>query len=192
MAATLPMAVGKGGGTFLRIAETPARAAKNGRSEAYHEKMKLHRILIAAASLAWASGAFGADFRGVKTVYLLPMSNGLDQYLAVRLTAGEILQVVTDPQKADAVFTDHVGETFEKNLDDLYGAAQKADENNSTESFARVGGSQRSKGTFFLVERKTRDVVWSDEESPKGTSATEMRRIADRVSTRLSKAIKGK
>jgi hypothetical protein len=155
--------------------------------------MKCCRLLIAAASLACVCGAIGADFRGVKTVYLLPMSGGLDQYLAVRLTNGEILQVVTDPQKADAIFTDHVGETFEKSLDDLYGAVPKdADNKASTPDFARVGGGQRSRGTFFLVDRKTRDVVWSDEEAPKGTSPTEMRRIAERVSGRLAKAIKGK
>jgi hypothetical protein len=155
--------------------------------------MKWCQILITAASLAGASGALGADFHGVKTVYLLPMSGGLDQYLAVRLTNGEILQVVTDPQKADALFTDHVGEAFEKSLDDLYGAVPKtADSKASGSDFARVGGGQHAQGTFFLVDRKTRDVVWSDEESPKGTSPTEMRRIAERVSSRLSKAIKGK
>ena len=152
------------------------------------------RILITAASLSWASCAIGADFHGVKTVYLLPMSGGLDQYLAVRLTNGEILQVVTDPQKADAIFTDHVGETFEKSLDDLYGVVPKTSDSDSAASsgFARVGGGQRSRGTFFLVDRKTRNVVWSDEEAPKGSSPAEMRRIAERVSGRLSKAIKGK
>jgi hypothetical protein len=162
--------------------------------EAYYGGMNWCRILIAAASLAWASGAIGADFRGVKTVYLLPMAGGLDQYLAVRLTNGEILQVVTDPQKADAIFTDHVGETFEKSLDDLYGVVPRTAEGDKAapSDFARVGGGQRSRGTFFLVDRKTRDVVWSDEEAPKGSSPAEMRRVAARVSGRLSKEIKGK
>lgn len=165
--------------------------AKGGK--AYHERMKRCQILIAAASLAWASCAFGADLHGVKTVYFLPMSGGLDQYLAVRLTSGGFLQVVTDPQKADALFTDHLGDAFEKSVDDLYGAVPKtADSNAASPAFARVGGGQHSQGTFFLVDRKTRDVVWSDEESPKGTSPTEMRRIAERVSSRLSKAVKGK
>lgn len=155
--------------------------------------MKWCRILIAAASLAWCSGATAADFRGVKTVYLLPMSGGADQYLAARLTSEGVLQVVTDPQKADALFTDHLGETFEKSVDELYGRVPKAgDSKDGEESFARVGGGQHSRGTFFLVERKTRDVLWSDAENPKGTSAEEMRKVAERVSSRLSKAMKGK
>jgi hypothetical protein len=154
--------------------------------------MKWCRILIAAASLSLASGAMGADLHGVKTVYLLPMAGGLDQYLASRLASGGILQVVTDPQKADAIFADHVGDSFEKSLDDLYGAVPKSGDSTSDTAFARVGGGQHSQGTFFLVDRKSRDVLWSDEETPKGTSPTEMRRIAERVSTKLSKTLKPK
>ena len=35
-------------------------------------------------------------------MYLLPMPNGLDQYLANRLTKVAFFQVVTDPKTADA------------------------------------------------------------------------------------------
>ncbi len=155
--------------------------------------MKWYRILITVASLACLSGAMAADLHGVKTVYLLPMSGGADQYLAARLTSGEILQVVTDPLKADAIFTDHLGETFEKSLDDLFGAVPKTrDQKSSDEPFARLGGSQHSRGTFFLVDRKTRDVLWSDAETPKGTSAEDVRHVTERVAIRLSKVMKGK
>ena len=65
-------------------------------------------------ALAWLASASAGDFRSVKTVYLLPMANGLDQYLASRLTSESVFQVVTDPKKADAVLTDHVGEGFEQ------------------------------------------------------------------------------
>ena len=51
-----------------------------------------------------------------------------DQYLAQQLTAGAVLQVVTNPRAADAVLTDHLGETFEQSLTDLYGAKPKADD----------------------------------------------------------------
>ena len=152
--------------------------------------MRWYRVLIAAASLAWGAGASGA-VRDVKTVYILPMAGGLDEYLAVRLTTGVVLQVVTDPQKADAILTDHLGESFQKSFDDLYGAAPPAG-SDSSQPFARVGGGRRSKGAFFLVDRKTRDVVWSDDERPKGNSADELRRIAGRISDRLNKAMKGK
>lgn len=199
MAVTVPVTVEEEG-TFLRIAETledpgetRRRRSKGADDEAYHEGMKWYRILIAASSLACASGAMGADFHGVKTVYLLPMSGGADQYLAARLTSGEVLQVVTDPLKADAIFTDHLGETFEKSLDDLFGAVPKTrDGKAGDEPFARLGGTQHSRGTFFLVDRKTRDVLWSDSETPKGTSAEDVRRVTERVASRLSKAMKAK
>jgi hypothetical protein len=132
--------------------------------------------------------ASGADFRGVvKTVYVMRMANGLDQYLAARLTSGSMFQVVTDPRKADAVITDHVGETFERSLDELFGSVSASQGSGSDQTFVRVQvGGQRSRGTYFLVARKTRDVLWSDEENPKDNSAKEMRRIASRIAKHLA------
>src|SRR5438270_355928 len=75
------------------------------------DSMKL--LVFLAASLTVSA----LDLGGVKTVYLLPMANGLDQFLAIKLTTGVILQVVTDPQKADAVLTDHVGGGLEQKLE---------------------------------------------------------------------------
>ena len=59
----------------------------------------MKHFLLAAAALAMSLGVSAAGLGDIKTVYLLPMSNGLDQYLAQQLTAGAVLQVVTDPQK---------------------------------------------------------------------------------------------
>ena len=145
---------------------------------------------VGAMVLGIAISAGAADLQSVKSVYLLPMANGMDQYLAGRLTAGSVIQVVTDPKKADAVLSDHVGETFEKSMDDLYGAVLTSKD--ASPAFARVGGGQRSRGTFFLVDRKTRDILWSDEEVPKGTSPKETRRIAARIADHLGKVLKGK
>src|SRR5678809_764458 len=64
--------------------------------------------LGALGALFTISGAHAQVF-GVKTVYLLPMAGGLDQYLALQLTSGGVLQVVTDPKKADAILTDGIG-----------------------------------------------------------------------------------
>ena len=44
-----------------------------------------------------------ADLASVKNVYVLKMARGLDQYLANRLTADHVFQIVTDPKLADAV-----------------------------------------------------------------------------------------
>jgi hypothetical protein len=71
-------------------------------------------IALLFSSLAIALAAPPkADLAQVHKVYLLPMTNGMDQYLANRLTGLGVFQVVTDPKKADAIFTDHIGEAFE-------------------------------------------------------------------------------
>ncbi len=153
------------------------------------------KILIGTMALAWVAAAGAADVHAVKTVYLLPMSNGLDQYLASSLTSDSVFQVVTDPKKADAVLTDHVGENFEQRLDELYGSTapkaekDKDDKNGDTTTFARVGGGQRSRGTYFLVDRNTRDVLWSDQELPKDNTVKETRRTAAHIANRLAKAL---
>ncbi len=196
------MTVEQCGGTSIRIAERGGIAERSEEAaydgdmtcEVAREVKTSRRILVAAAILAcavFAIRANAADLHAVKAVYLLSMANGMDQYLAGRLTAGSVIQVVTDPHKADAIFTDHVGETFEKSLDDLFGSVPVPKDGKATETFARVGGGQRSRGTFFLVDRKTRDILWSDEEIPKGTSPEETRRIAGRIADHLGKALKG-
>jgi len=148
--------------------------------------MKL--FLLLAASLA----ASALDLGGIKTVYMLPMANGLDQYLAIQLTTGSVLQVVTDPQKADAILTDHVGSSLEQKLDELYGQKKKEDQD--------VFGSQRpvsqsisrARGAIFLIDRKTRNVVWSDYEPLKNTTQPEVKHIAEKIVAKLAKDVKGK
>src|SRR5579871_6214385 len=61
-----------------------------------------------------------ADLGAAHSVFLMPMGHGLDQFIANRLTRMHVFQVVTDPAKADAIFTDHVDEIFEGKLKDLY------------------------------------------------------------------------
>ncbi|HEY1204319.1 MAG: hypothetical protein ABSH46_16780 [Bryobacteraceae bacterium] len=71
-------------------------------------------IAVLVSSLAVALAAPPkAELTQVHKVYLLPMTNGLEQYLANRLTSLGVFQVVTDPKKADAIFTDRIGEAFE-------------------------------------------------------------------------------
>jgi hypothetical protein len=138
--------------------------------------------------------ASGADLGDTKTVYLLPMGSGLDQFLAIRLTTGAQFQVVTDPQKADAVLTDRIGASFEQKLDELYTGTQKKEEESSF-----VGGGRpatqsisRGKGAIFLVDRKTRNVLWSTYAKAKNATPDEMHRLADRIAGRLEKDRKGK
>ena len=63
------------------------------------------------------------------------------------------MQVVTDPQKADAILTDHIGPAFEQKLDELYGKKRKGrghGANRHAERLARPrrdfpGGSQNAR-----------------------------------------------
>ena len=139
----------------------------------------------------------------VQSVYLLPMANGLDQFLASRLTTASVLQVVTDPKKADAVFTDHLGQSFERRFEELYPAPkpEPAPEQESSseagtqakrEERVRISSFGRGKGTVFLVDRKTRAVIWSTYEKPKNSSPEQLDRTAQRVAERLKRDLQGK
>lgn len=70
---------------------------------------------------------FGQDVSNIHSVYLLPMSKGMDQYLANELTREHVFQVVTSPKMADAVFTDRIGTSFEQQLSDLESEPAAAD-----------------------------------------------------------------
>ena len=94
----------------------------------------MRQFLFLVAALAMSMAGSAAGLSDVKTVYLMPMSNGLDQYLAVQLTTGAVLQVVVDPQRADAVLTDHLGESFEQSLAELYGGKPQNSDKDKTDA----------------------------------------------------------
>jgi len=144
----------------------------------------------------------GQNLWGVHSVYLLPMSRGLDQYLANRLTNQRVFQVVTDSKLADAVFTDRLGSAFENKLADLCGkpagpAARKESEDknelepaasrpaataNKLADPAAKSNLGRSKGMVFLVDPKSWHVLWSAFQPPRDSSSRQLDRIADIVS----------
>ena len=159
----------------------------------------MKHFLLAATALLMSTGLSAAGLGDIKAVYLLPMSSGLDQYLAQQLTASAVLQVVTDPQKADVILTDHLGESFEQSLADLYQPKPKADEKSADANedkgapVARSGmQGKRGRGTIFLVNRRTHEVLWSVYELPKDSRPAGLRRSAGRISDQLAKSIKGK
>jgi len=134
-----------------------------------------------------------AQVLGVKTVYLLPMAGGLDQYLALQLTSRGVLQVVTDPKKADAILTDAIGARLEESFNQLYGAP--VDKDKSDKDKTDVSDSARpnmrplssSRGLVFLVNRNTRDVLWSTFERPKNAEPGELKHVAAKIVERLAK-----
>ena len=155
--------------------------------------MKLSWI---AFVLAGALAVDGAGLAEIKTVYVLPMSSGLDQFLAIKLTTGGVMQVVTDPMKAEVVFTDHIGTSFEEKLNDMYGQKSKTDDKDkdATTTPARISSSPlaHGRGLIFMVDRKTRNVIWSAYVPPKNTTPDEMNHVAATIVTKLEKDRKAK
>jgi hypothetical protein len=154
-----------------------------------------------------------AELSAVHNVYLLPMSRGLDQYLANSLTNEKVFQVVTDPKLADAVFTDRIGGAFQTQLETMLPtpkseappAEAKADPKKSkdkdaderttliTETINKLDNPAinssfaRGKGTIFLVDVKSRQVIWSTFQPPATTAGKEMDRASSDVVKRLRK-----
>jgi len=157
--------------------------------------MKLFCALaLFAAGLA---AAINADLRRVNMVYILPMSSGMDQFLANRLTTLGVFQVVTDPQKADALITDRIGQSFQDKLEELYPPLKpvlkdekKDDKKDKKDDMSappvpHVSSFNTGKGNFFIVDRRSRNVLWSVYERPKDSTPGELTKTAEKVVRRL-------
>jgi hypothetical protein len=162
-------------------------------------------VLLCAILPAVAALAAAPELSQVRAVYLFPMGNGFDQYLANRITASGLFQVVADPKKADAVFTDRLGAALEARLAELYPETppkpveqvKKTDKDKPEEAappaeVTRSSSFARGKGTIFLVGVKARAVLWSVYEQPKNTLPAELDRTARRIVDGLQRDLKGK
>jgi len=155
---------------------------------------RFRQILYLAAVTCLAIPAFAQSMplSDVKNVYLLPMPAGLEQYIALQLTQRNVLQVVTDPKKADVVLTDRIGADFEQRLDELFathdGKVDSGKAGDSTFNNQHMRPLSRSHGAVFLVDRHTGDVIWSTSEMPKSSDAADLKRSADHIAARLADA----
>ncbi len=217
-------------------------------------------IVLLFSSLAVALAAPPkTELTQVHRVYLLPMTNGMEQYLANRLTGLGVFQVVTDPKKADAIFTDGIGEAFEsrqaewfpqrpaKHPSDEAPAAPaeaapvspqplaatapapaspqaaaapapaspqaaaapatppspqpKVEASEPEKQDETAGGGaktgpvsafHRAKGILFLVDPRSRLVLWSIYAQPKDASAVELDRTAAHVASRIQQDLKSR
>ncbi len=151
--------------------------------------------MMAAACLAATP-----ELKQVKKVYFLQMTGGIDQYLAQHLITDNTIEVVTDPALADAIFSDRIGETLEQKLTELYPPspppAKEEDEDEpkkvSIASGATRGQSTwgRGRGNIYLIDRKSRAVVWSAFNKPKNSTAKELDRVAAKFASRLRADLK--
>jgi hypothetical protein len=163
--------------------------------------------LVLLIALSGAAALSGADLAGVHTVYMMPMAHGLEQYLANTLTTEHVFVIVTDPKKADAVLTDHIGVGLEEKLDSMLKApppeksdaaagakddakdhkSSLAEPENKLDNPATNSTVGHGKGTIFLLDTKSRQVVWSTYELPKDSTSKESDRIASAIVSRLRK-----
>lgn len=127
------------------------------------------------ALFAIAAGLLAQSPR-VHHVYILPMTNGLDQYLAEIITQDQVMVVVANPKSADVVLTDRLGPAFEQQMDLLDG--KKKDE-----SAPPLFHSAAAKGTIFLVDAHSRQVLWSDYEKLGGNLPRDAERIVKKLQT---------
>jgi len=155
-----------------------------------------------------------ADLASARTVYILSMSRGLDQFLANRLTNYHVLQVVTDPKLADVIMTDHLGEGFQAQLEKILPPVEeegqlaakedkKEDKSdkapdtvqnpflappvNKLENPAIASTFGRNKGTIFLVDAKSHQVLWSVFDPPKALNTKALDHTASEIVEHLKK-----
>jgi hypothetical protein len=149
-------------------------------------------FVLGFAGLVYPAPDPNPELLRVRNVYVMSMPRGLDQYLANRLVREGKYQVVTDPQLADAVFTDRLGPDFEQRFDDLYAPkaaeAPKPDDSSSSLNTALAwgeAGPQRASsfssaaGNLFLVDRASKVVLWSSHKRPKRTTPEELYSTSD-------------
>jgi hypothetical protein len=157
-------------------------------------------------------GAVEIGGSNVRTVYITPMTHGLDQHVANRLTRDRVLEVVADPARADAILTDRLGEPLEYQLEKLHptpkppeeDAASDSDKDDSDTAHAppakrlmtnvepRASAFGGGKGTVFLVDAHSRAILWSVYERPKRTTPDQLEQTAKRVVNRLKQDLAGK
>jgi hypothetical protein len=159
------------------------------------------------------AGAAEIGGSNVRTVYVMPMSHGLDQYIANRLTRERALEVIADPGHADALLTDRLGESLEYQLEKLHPTPKPAEEAAETDSEKDDSSTEgkpavpktyadsssppastfgRGKGTLFLVDAHSRVILWSIYEKPPRSAPGDLDRTAKRVVNRLKQDLAGK
>jgi hypothetical protein len=153
-------------------------------------------VALCAAATCGARDVRYPELAQIRQIYLAPMGNAFDQYLANRLTQGGRFQVVTDPQIADAILTDRIGESFENYFTNLYPPpAKPADADSDKDRSVRETGEERprvstlgrARGNLYLIDRATRKVIWSDYRRPRNTQPDQLDDLADYFATRLRK-----
>ena len=187
----------------VRLFSVPARLSLS--------MMNTMKVGLFVSCVLLAAAAFPASEAGlsaVKNIYILPMGSGFDQYLANQLTTQGVFQVVTDPEKADAVMTDQIGAKFERQMEELYPpppppevkkpenpeakdeAAKKEPEPEEAQlEKPPISTFSRGKGNIFIVQRESRALIWSLYHRPKDTTPDQLNEAAGKVVAEIRTAM---
>lgn len=165
----------------------------------------MYRFALSFCVLTAALAQPNANLAQVQSVYIMPMSGGYHQHLANRLIRLGLFQVVADPNRADSILTDRLGESLEARLDGYDAALMKREAAEHKGDEAKKGDSSVTlaerpvttslsggKGTLFLIDRKSRRLLWSTFEKPKNVTAKQLDRSAARVADRIKGDWSGK
>jgi hypothetical protein len=166
-------------------------------------------VMKRLAVLLFTSGVVlcAAELASVRSVYVMPMARGLDQHLANRLTGDHVFQIVTDPKQADAILSDRIGEAFQSQLERLLppppkpapAKAEKGEKAAETQSKlitetenkldnpALNSAFGRGKGTIFLVDVKSSQVLWSTYQDAPANDGKTLDLVAGQIVGRLKK-----
>lgn len=115
----------------------------------------------------------------VGTIYLLPMASGFDQYLANHLTR-KGYSVVTDSKRATVVFTDKLGEEFErqmKGLKDKRVAEEKARLKAIEDAKKAEEAKANKKAEDEMTEKEKKDAKLSARERAQAEAVEEANRL---------------
>ena len=130
-----------------------------------------------------------------RTVYILPMANGLERHLASRLTSSDVVWVVLDPENADAVLTDKVDDAFWAWANAHFKASGKPSNAHLNVEDASIYERPRAgtyRGTVFLVDPRNGVVLWSMYQPTVDSSPNALDQAAVHVAINLKKRLNAK
>jgi hypothetical protein len=108
-------------------------------------------IFSLCATCVFANEAPEASLDSVKSIYVMPMRERMEHFLANEIVRWGHFEVTINPRQADALLSD----TTEVNIRELLANPTKVRRT-----------SARTRGTAFLIDMKTEKVLWSAAKKP--------------------------
>ncbi len=142
--------------------------------------------------LATVLGAGAQAPPNPESLYVLPMRGGFDQFLSNHVASAKLFRVVTDPKAAGVFLADKIGEPFERKMAELNPPPDEDNKKGDSRGAQReheappaAFSSAAGKGNVFLVDAKSRQVIWSGYIKPKNNTPDELNRTAKKVVERM-------